>query len=563
MHNGVKCGAGLAHHYKALISALWPHWQWHRWSNLLIESFAEGWLSAVLGPASSGKTACGAVFALADYWTFPNKSTWIVSSTTLPALERRVWGEIKKRFREARARHPWLPGRVVDSRHMVTTETIETDDDIRDIRNGILCVACLQGSTFVGLGNYVGVKNERIRQLADELQFMPAAFVDTISNYAKNEDYKCIGFGNPKDRTDSLGKIAEPEAAMGGWDGVPDSKKTQSWKTRFAHPLRGPGRAIQLDGRDTPNNDFPRGTNPYKFLIKAEDIESDEGIFGADSIQVAMMDYGRMPKDAQARRVISRKLCEGNHAFEQAVWDGSTPFTEIGCLDAAYSGVGGDRTPFLHLRMGKLVTGTMALAIMGNPIIVPVTDKGAEPTDQIALFVKKLCEERNIPPEHLFYDGTGRSSLTSSFARLWSPFIVPIEFGGKPTNRPLGKTADCSKRFKKFVSELWFATADLISAGQLRQLPESVAEEGYLRAWDLFDGGFEDVEPKDEMKVRLGRSPDLYDSFVCGVEGARRLGFRILAPMSKEAIERKTTSWVATRADTFRRLHQQQQLTFA
>jgi len=36
-----------------------------------------------------------------------------------------------------------------------------------------------------------------------------------------------------------------------------------------------------------------------------------------------------------------------------------------------------------------------------------------------------------------------------------------------------------------------------------------------------------EVEPKDEMKERVKKSPDLYDWFAIAVEGARRLGFRI------------------------------------
>jgi hypothetical protein len=36
-----------------------------------------------------------------------------------------------------------------------------------------------------------------------------------------------------------------------------------------------------------------------------------------------------------------------------------------------------------------------------------------------------------------------------------------------------------------------------------------------------------EVEAKDEMKERIRKSPDLYDWFAVGTEGARRLGFKI------------------------------------
>jgi len=525
--SGELCGNGLAFHYKALISLLWPEWKWHRWSHLLIDEFSKNWLTSVLGPASSGKTACGAVFALADYWTFPNNTTWIVSSTTMPALEGRIWGEIKKRIKTARTRYPWLPGHVTDSKHMITTDVIDENDDIRDTRNGILCVAALQGNSYTGLANYVGRKNERFRQLADELQFMPPAFVDAIANFSKNPDFKVLGFGNPKDRTDALGKLSEPSDKEGGWDNMSYEPKTCTWNTRFADPVRGPGRAVRLDGRDSPNNDWPKGVNPFPFLITRERIESDEGNYGKDHVNVSMMNYGIMPRNSQERRVITRNMCERNLAFEDLIWDSTVPVKKIGMLDAAYSGVGGDRCPISYLLMGKEMNGGSVLAFGEDPTVIPVTDRGEEPAVQIAMFIKEYCMKRDIPPHQFFFDGTGRSSLTSALGRIWSPAIVPIEFGGKPSQRPLGKIPDCSKKYRKMVSELWFATRHLIEGRQLRKLPSSVAEEGYLRAWEVLDNGYEDVESKKDMKVRCSRSPDLYDMFVCGVEGARRMGFRI------------------------------------
>ncbi len=35
------------------------------------------------------------------------------------------------------------------------------------------------------------------------------------------------------------------------------------------------------------------------------------------------------------------------------------------------------------------------------------------------------------------------------------------------------------------------------------------------------------VEPKEKMKLKSGRSPDLFDALAVGVEGARQRGFQI------------------------------------
>jgi hypothetical protein len=112
-------------------------------------------------------------------------------------LERRVWGDIKKLHREASDRHDWISWHVVDYMHVISTDDIK-EGETRDIRNGIICVPCVSSSgTFQGLGKYVGFKNDRIRFIADECQFMPPTFLEAQANYIHNVDYKFIPIGNP------------------------------------------------------------------------------------------------------------------------------------------------------------------------------------------------------------------------------------------------------------------------------------------------------------------------------------------------------------------------------
>ena len=42
----------------------------------------------------------------------------------------------------------------------------------------------------------------------------------------------------------------------------------------------------------------------------------------------------------------------------------------------------------------------------------------------------------------------------------------------------------CDEEYRKFVTELWFATRHVIECGQMRNLPEEVAKEGYVREYD-------------------------------------------------------------------------------
>ena len=73
-------------------------------------------------------------------------------------------------------------------------------------------------------------------------------------------------------------------------------------------------------------------------------------------------------------------------------------------------------------------------------------------------------------------------------------------------------------------------------------LPEDTAKDGYMRLWTLVAGNKMSVESKKDMKKRVNRSPDLYDMFAVGVEGARRLGFVIGNETGRNS---KGASWLA------------------
>lgn len=553
--SGVECGLGLFDHYLNLQKLLWPHKKWHRWNLLLLKSFIENRIVGVLGCASSGKTKESADWALTNYFIWPHETTVMISSTDSRSLELRIWGEIKKAWILAKDVDETLAGHVIGSKQMITTDG--KDAEARDFRNGIIGIPAVQNGTFVGIGKLVGIKNTRIIMVGDEMQFMSLSLFDSVANLNKNAGFQCIALGNPKDRMDPLGKIAEPCEEDGGWEGQEEPEKTTCWKTRF-----GGGIAVNLVGTDCPNFDVPRGTPPpFPFLITPEQIEEDEKFYGRDSLQFSMMNKGVMPKESVSRRVITRSMCEKFHAMDEPVWEGDKR-TRIAGLDAAYGAVGGDRCMFMEMDFGPDRTGKQIIACIGNPVVVPVSVRNVGlPEDQIVIFVKAECERRGIPPENVFYDSTGRGTLMASFARLWSVAVNPVEFGGKATNRPVAadSTKTCYEHFSKFVSELWFAVRMAIEADQFRGLPEDAMNEGCMREWQLVSGGRVEIEPKEKTKLRMGRSPDIFDCVVTTLEGARRRGFQI----AKLGGERRSRDlgWVKRLASNFGRTLKAKELT--
>lgn len=407
--------------------------------------------------------------------------------------------------------------------------------------------------------SYVGIHNTRVILLADELSLMPRALLDSISNLSKAPRFKMIGLGNPKDPTDALGVLGEPAVHLGGWEGNIDQQPgTKQWETKFPK-----GICLQLPASDTPNNSTEPG-KPwlYPFLVTPEQVRDDITIWGKDSLHFTMMSEAKMPRGQVGRRIITRQACLKFHAFEEAVWQDNRR-TRIGFCDPAYRGVGGDRCIFGEMQFGeerKSLNDDVASQFINQEfsygarktilalidmMLVPVNANigGDLPEDQIALFIKDQCEQRGIPPEHMFFDSTGRGSLASAFGRLWSPHVVGIEFGGKASERNVSQeiTVRCCDYYYNMVTELWYSVRLIIESEQMRGLTEEVVRELSMREWKTVSNNKIQVETKEEMKIKSGRSPDLADALVVGCEGARRLGFVIRKATS--AVRRLESKW--------------------
>jgi hypothetical protein len=571
-------GNGLFYHFRRIQELLWPdEKKWHRWNILEAESYLKYRTIVEIGPASSGKTNSAATNVLCDWYCFPSQTTVLCCSTTRERLEDRVWGEIKKYHKIAKQRFPWLPGHLIEGRQRILNQDRDEAQDGRDFRNGLVGVPVLRGGTYEGLGSFIGIKNKRVRLIGDELHLLPRVFVDAVSNLDKNTDLKVVGLGNPKDTTDALGVLAEPSNNVGGWDsGIDQGPGTKTWEIR-----RPGGICIQLPGSDSPNLDGKLGIP----LITQEQIDRDISFFGKDSLQYTMMNEGRMPRGQGSRRVLTRNLCLKHRAMEEPVWSG-TPRTKIGFLDAAFRGVGGDRCVFGELQFGHEVTptaetsasaiinqnaaadpGRQVLALI-DTMVVPISisetiAKQEESEDQICKFVMTQCLERGIPPQNFFFDAGMRTSLVSSFTRLWSVAVNPIDFGGSASERRVSDSIDviCKDYYSKFVTELWFSVRLIVEADQFRGMTEDVMMEGCSREWMMVGNNKIEVEPKDQMKLKTGRSPDLFDGLVAGVEGARRLGFRI-AHLKTIRAKREDASWKRELKEAARQYWQGNELTY-
>lgn len=549
---GRRAGNGLSFHYERARNLLWPELDDQRWHRLCRDEILKNKVTVLMGPASSGKTHEAAWTALVDYWVHPEDTCVLVSSTDIRGLKKRVWGEITMLWERGIERFPWLPGELLDSAIAITTDNLEDCEPgerrVRDMRRGIFGVPCVQGGKFFGLQKFQGIKQKRMRLVADEASAMNESFLSSFSNLSKNEDFKAIILGNPNDPLDPLGRAAEPKE---GWtDEYMSATKTTCWDTRFMG-----GRCVNLIGLDSPNFDFPpEQPTRYKYLISREKIQDTLSFFQKDSIEYYSQCVGSMKIGTMARRVITRKMCEQYGAFEDVVWDGAIPVKTFAGLDSAY---GGDRCALTKVELGTDLKGKQMLRVYPAVIVPILVNSPSIAEVQIAEFCKNYCQDNDIPPEHFGHDSTGRGSLGTFLAQAWSSSCVPVEFGGRPTKRPVSldlsiidqetgvkRLKRCDEHFIKWVTEAWFVIRMAIEAGQIKTLPEETMNEGCLREFEVVQDKYE-LESKRDMKERVGRSPDLFDSLAVAVEMARRRGFQISKLANPSAKKPKSGDFLA------------------
>lgn len=540
--DGSMAGLGLFKHYKAGIAQVWPDIDQHRWFDLILKEWCDSILLSLMGPKDACKTATMSAIGLFDYYCFPSNTLGIFTSTSKTGLELRIWGEVKSLHLRAKDRFDWLPGNPIDSLHTITTDDLKTQN-VRDLRRGLICV----GGDKVG--EVVGIKQKRRRLYGDEFQHMKPAFLTDGLPNLNSGDFKGIFSGNPIGEGDCLDKLAEPKE---GWGSIPEPEKTTVWTTRDTK-----GRCINLIGTDSPNFDQTQEPEPrYPYMIHQKSIDRIVSRWGLNSFQYYRYAKGTRMAGMDAKKVVTRDMCLTHHAMEAVDWENETR-TLVYAVDAAYGNIGGDRCVGGSVEFGRDVTGKTILSV-NLPVIIPVKPHklaGRSPEDQIALYTRDECERDDIPAGHVFYDATGRGSLGTSFARLWSADVNPVEFGGAPTERAVSselmikdlkdgkmrlKTA--KETFSKFVTELWWTVRYVIEAGQLRNLPEEVMWELSRRIWRTARGDKYEVETKEEMKERVDESPDLADWLVTAIEGARRLGFQI-ANMELKNPDKPNDKW--------------------
>lgn len=562
---GQKCGNGLFFHYREAQRLLWPTGEdHHRWSDLMLKTILEERITVCCGARDSGKTHVAlSRFGLTDYFCFPDETLILMSSTDVRGLQLRVWGDVKDLHRRATELRPWLAGKAVDSKYGIFTDVLGEDCDTRDMRKGIICIPCLDRNYgwVGGLEKYVGIKQKRRLLLGDELQFMPEEYLGVLANLNKPSLYfKGVFVGNPTGQK-ALEKVAEPEE---GYDCRPEPTKTESYRNKYG------GITICLVGTDSPNFDTPPANLPY--LIDPADEKIVAQQFGSDSEKYWSQIKGVRKVGLDFHRVLTKAICDRFGAFEKCIWQGSDTI-KVFALDAAY---GGDRAAGGHIEFGKEHTGHEIIKFFPPQVCQIAVSSAITPEEQLAIWSKEYCDREGIPATNVFFEAGMRATLAIWMAKAFNSTAVnAVLFGGNATPRPVSnddyvldeethakRHKRCDEEYSKLVTEYWFAVRRAIESSQVREFPKETAEEFYMREWYKVKGDRYELETKEDMKLRIGRSPDFADQAAIAVEGARRLGFVIERMRDPSESKQQDDDWLERELQKYQKQMKERELTY-
>jgi len=375
---------------------------------------------------------------------------------------------------------------------------------------------------------------------------------EAIWGFKGAQELYVVGAGNPASIFDPHGKFCEP---IKGWMSVDED--TSNWKIRVAGIE---GICIRFDSeKDNPNQQaFEQGKGlRYPFLPKPNDVALAKKELGELNPQFWRKFRGFWPPaDADDSTIVSDILLARHGALDKPIWDG-TP-KDIAGVDPSYT-EGGDRFVFTHLKYGKLISGKWAIAVEKQYVLNRRAGSQEDFQYEMIQQISDLSIKLGIPNQWIGVDASAGGIFWSIGERELLKGWHAVSFAGAASDLPVsaqyamrnevtGKPQVGKELFHNMASELCFAARYFLECEQLKGITPDLAWEMTQRKYARRTRKII-IESKTDMKKRIGKSPDLFDSFAVGLFVARKV-FGAMA--GSEAIEEKKR----INKETFKKLKQ-------
>jgi len=349
-------------------------------------------------------------------------------------------------------------------------------------------------------GKVLGIKSPRRNFIGDEAEDINDIIYEVMTNITGAISRRVMLLSNPREKDSGFGKFNEPAC---GWSSV--SEHDTHWATKNG------GICLHFNGLHSPN--VKAGKSIFTGIITKEQVEDIRTVNKENSVAWYSRVLGFPAPDGMVSRIFTTHYL--NKAKNTIEWD----FKPEPCatLDPAYEK---DAAPMHFGEIGKMRDGK--LGIQGTETIVMRYQIGEPKHYQLAHWVMQECKKRGVKPKNFIMDASGNASGTRDILmKEWSKDVQWICYGGAATERTIieGTMTKACDKYEKFVTELWFRAAECAASGTLMglgRLHEKTEQELAARLYEEHEkteGLFIVAEKKEDMKKRLGHSPDYADAF--------------------------------------------------
>lgn len=467
---------------------------------------------AITGPASSGKTYSSAVFLLICFYSAPDSTSVLISTTARQDSERRVWGDVKKLHRAARFTENMLPeiGEIIEYAGCIVynpSKIAGKDFNVRDFRNGIMVVPTGGDSSGEdALNKIMGTKNTNVYWMVDEGPAMPADIMSPRSNLEFNDFCMFIMVGNAQFKTDPHGRACEP---LAGWSSINSNMKR--WRGRtldvlFLHGERSPNDIYQPSVTEKRELMYPKLSNVFARDAVAEFNGNGDIEFGRNTPGYWRFAIGFWMGSDEQQTVLSEGFVKMHKADQKPEPWGVQRVRVFAGFDPGFTS-GGDANSIFFIHFGYTLKGKPQVMFETESVEIrpAVTDRKEYATAVGEQVVVLARDRREVDPQDLGGDVSSDGGITfDAIGKAWGLTGFKLLSSLESSN---------NARYKNRVTQYWMGVRDLIATGLVRgfNINSHYAKDLFERRFVQEQKEFK-VEKKSDMKKRIGRSPDNGDA---------------------------------------------------
>lgn len=528
-----KGGLGKFEHFRNAVDLIWNDptqprargFIWSPWAEDMIYEACENNYLSIAGCASSGKSDTIALWGIVNYLCSPTDTLVMMTSTTLREARRRIWKSCMDLWNAV----PGLPGKVVASLGQI--KGMNATGGFGE-STGIVLIPAEKSREKEAIGKMVGIKQNRLILLADELPELPESIVHAaFTNLATNPYFQMIGLGNPNSHFDAFGVFSEPKD---GWGSITEAD--YEWETSR-------GKCIRFDAQLNPN--VMAGRQIYPWMPSNAVIDQARKDYGENSLMFYRMYKGFWCPDGISNGIYSESDLVRGVASKPARFDEEDKVVRVAAVDPSFT-MGGDRCIAFFGSFGQEDGIDVLQFDEWITLQEDVNVRDVPRSFQIARAFMKECQERNVSPEHAAYDSTGGGGPFGDVLQTeWSDQVLAISFSGNASERPVSATdrTPAKDRYSNRMSEIWYQGQELLRSHQLRGIKTELAREMTSREYETKGTNLKiKVESKTDYKARVGKSPDIADAAFVLIDLCRtRLG--LMGGERFTVSERRRNSW--------------------